>query len=465
MPARMALPGPPNLFPGFGTFDFVKDPLGTLARDTERYGGLYHARVGPAQLYVVNDPEYARIVLHERSKGFVKSRQYEVLKHLTGNGLITAEGAEWTRQRRTVMPAMRKKMVDGFATAMVAQTEAALEGWAELESVNAASEMVKIALHIVGATVLSTSCDLADTKMGRAFYSTVAHIGFMQRNPLQPPLWVPTPGNVRFNRGRKVIESFVLEVIRERRSLRSPPDDLLTLLMSAKDEETGEALDDQQLLEQVLTFFLTAFETTATTLTWIWWALGTHEEIERKLLRELDQQLGTRAPTAADARRLPYLSQIMKEVLRLFPPAWALGRSPVCDEAIGPYVIPAGADVLISPYIIHRLPSEWSDPERFDPDRFLPDAERARHPYAYIPFGGGPRTCIGDHFAALEVVSVVSTIARKYRLEPTEPERVATEPAAVLRLKGGRLPMRLIRRSASSDRVRSHTELGSALAS
>ncbi len=447
------LPGPPDLFPRFGTFNFVRDPLGTLMRDTARYGGFYRNRVGPTHFYAVNDPDYARVVLHERSKGFVKSRQYDVLKRLLGNGLVTSDGDEWRRQRRVVMPAMRKNLVDNFASAMVAQAEAALQRWEGRETIDAGPEMVKIALYVVGATVLSTSLDLASTELGRAFYSTVAHVGEMQRNPLLPPLWVPTPANVRFNRGRALIEAFVLDLIRERRHLTSPPEDLLTLMMHAKDEETGVALDDRQLVAQVLTFFLVAFETTATTLSWMWWAIGTHPQVESRLLQELDENLGSRAPTASDMRRLPYLSQVMKEVLRLFPPAWALGRSPLRDERIGPYVVPAGAAVLISPYVIHRLPSLWPDPERFDPERFLPEAEQARHPYAYIPFGGGPRTCIGDHFAALEVVAVVSMIARAYRLEPIAPERVAAEAAAVLRLKGGSLPMRLVKREPTRQRL------------
>jgi cytochrome P450 len=437
-------------YPGHGVFgalpDLQRDPVAALTRAAFEVGRVVNLRLPHLFAQVAAVPAVAEAVLHTQVRNFTKqTRGYAQLRRVLGNGLLTSEGDFWLRQRRLAQPAFHKERLAGFAARMVTATEEAVASWAPHAErgtpVDVVAEFSRLTLRIVSETLLSADVTAHASEVGRALAVGLEALQHRLTHPLQPD-WLPTRKNRAIARSGRVLDAVVLGLIAERRAGKGPDDDLLAMLLSAVDEETGARMDDAQLRDEVMTMFLAGHETTAMLLSWTALHLSRNPAVERAALKELDEVLGGRAPTVGDLPRLKYLSCVIKEVLRLAPPAWILVRRVVEDAVIDGWRFPAKSVVMVPPYLLHRLPEVWPNPEGFDPDRFL-DAEpgplsapRGTPRGAYLPFSLGARKCIGDTFAFMEAQLVLATLLPRVALSLVPGAHVHHEGLITLRPTG-----------------------------
>ncbi|WP_354643182.1 cytochrome P450 [Kitasatospora camelliae] len=416
------IPGPPGL-PLIGSLlDLKRDPLQAY-RDARRdHGDVVRFTAGPpglrSEFYMVFSPEGAQQVLATQSANFRKENAfYEEVRQSFGNGLLTSQDGDYQRQRRLVQPLFTRRRVDGYAEAIGIESEALAERWAAAVDgvVDAADEMSRFALRAVSRILFGQDVEAAIDAVRTNFPILGAYIRSRGFSPVRVPRTWPTPGNREALAAERALYAVCDRIIAERGG-RGGSDDLLQLLAEARGED-GERLDPTELREQVLIFLLAGHETTATSLTFALHLLGRYPEEQKRAHAEVDALLGDgRRPTAEDFNELPVLTRVLKEAMRLFPAAPAIGRRAVADCVVDGTPIPGGSDVLVAPWVTHRHPDHWEDPERFDPDRFTPEREAARHRYAWFPFGGGPRACIGQHFSMLESVLGLAVLLRAFEV-------------------------------------------------
>jgi cytochrome P450 len=449
-------PGPSYLTPFLVGREMRADPLGFVGRLFGDYGDVSLLRMGPVQAYMFFHPDDVKHVLQERHTNFVKGPIVGRVKILIGEGLFTSEGDFWRRQRRLAQPAFHRERIAGFVDTMVRCTAERLDAWeprvASGASFDVAAEMSALTLTIVGRALFGRDLSGEAAAAGAALATTLEFCAERALSYLTPPLFVPTAKNRAFKRARRVLDELVYAMIEARRRSGEEHGDLLGMLMAARDEETGERMTVRQLRDEVITFLLAGHETTAVALTWTWYLLSQHPEIADRLQREVTAALGTRPPTLADLPNIPFARMIVEEAMRLYPPVWGIGRQTIAPDRIGGYQIPAGAVINLSPWITHRHPAFWDDPDRFDPERFTPERVRARHRFAYFPFSGGPRLCIGETFALVEAQLIVAMMAQRYRLALVPGTVVRPEPHLTLRPHGG-LPVTVRRAVAGDARV------------
>ncbi|BAJ32000.1 MULTISPECIES: cytochrome P450 [Kitasatospora] len=423
------VPGPAGL-PLIGSLlDLKRDPLGTYLAARRDHGDVIRVQAGPpglrAELWMVFSPEGAQQVLATESANFRKDNVfYGEIRASFGNGLLTAQDADYLRQRRLVQPLFTRKRVDHYADAIATETDALAARWADAPdgTVDLAEEMNRFALRTVSRILFGQDVEEAVETVHHAFPVLNGFVRDRGFSPLRLPRQWPLPSHRKALAAEKALYEVCDAIIARRTATGgedpegSGGDDLLGLLAAARGED-GEQLDATELREQVLIFLLAGHETTATSLTFALHLLGTHPEQQARAHREAAALLADgRRPTAADYAELPYLTQVLKETMRLYPAAPSVGRRAVAGTTIGGVDIPAGADVLVVPYVTHRHPGHWEDPERFDPERFTPEREAARHRYAWFPFGGGPRACIGQHFSMLEAVLALAVLLREFEV-------------------------------------------------
>ncbi|MCG3172442.1 MAG: Pentalenene oxygenase [Myxococcota bacterium] len=420
------------------------DPLNFLARMVVTHGdrGIVRLRFGHTIAHLMLDPAYAQHVMQENNKNYTKqTRGFEVIRLILGNGLLTSEGAFWRKQRKIAQPAFHKKRIDSFGEVMVRAALELSENWSRRVShdptLDIASEMMRLALRIVGETLLSTDVSKDSDSVGEALNVLLEEANDRIVQILLLPLELPTPRNFRLLKHVNEINSVVDRVIRERRGMANKPNDLLTMLMETRDEETGEGMNDRQLRDEVLTIFLAGHETTATNLGWTFYLLSKHPEVEKRLRQELREVLGGRPPTPADLPNLNYLRMVIQESMRIFPPAWMISRSPTEDDEVGGYFIPKDTFVFVSPYATHRHPKYWPNPEGFMPERFADPKDYELPRFKYFPFGGGPRICIGNGFAMMESQLVLATLLQHWRADLAPGHRVEPAPLITLRPRHG----------------------------
>jgi cytochrome P450 len=419
------------------------DPLGFFLYLQRTFGDISRFRLGDLVAHLICHPDEVRAVLQDDGKRFSKdSRGYRKLKLVIGEGLLTSEGSFWRRQRRIAQPAFHRERITALGNVIVGGAEELVQRWDRLLAhgapIDVALEMARTALRIAGEAFMGA--DVRGEAEGiREALECAAHDTFARMmTPFDLPLFVPTPRNVRLRRAIAKLDSVVFKMIAERRERGShDKNDLLSMLMEARDEETGEKMSDRQLRDEAMTMLLAGHETTANALTWAWHLLSRAPEAERKLHAELRSVLGGRSPTAADIPNLVYCRMVIEESMRLYPPAWVVGRAPIHDERIGGVEMPAGSVVFVSPYVTHRHPAFWPEPERFDPGRFAPAHAAERDRGAYIPFGGGPRACIGQAFAMTEMQLVLATLAQRFELRTAKGREAIPEPLVTIRAKGG----------------------------
>ena len=428
----------------FGSIrDFRDRPLELFEESAQNFGDLVRFRFVHKNAFLIRHPDYIRQILQtERSNYDKNTPGIANLRTVLGTGLLTSDGDFWKRQRRIAQPAFHKKRISGFAQSMVEHTDHLVDAWASHESgaLDMAQEMMEVTYAIAGATLFSAEVESTAAMAGDSLTEAIRITTDRAWRGLKLPLWVPTGESRAFKRSMRKLDGIVRGLINERRDEPGTHNDLLSMLVEARDEETGEGMTDDQLRDEVLTLLMAGHETTANALSWAFYALAQNPEVVAGIRAEAEVVLGERNPEVEDLKRFEYTNRAIKECMRLFPPAWVFGRNAVEDGLIGGYRIPKGSLVMSSPYLVHRDPRFWPEPERFDPDRFLPDAEASRPKFAYIPFGGGQRLCIGTAMANMEMVIMLVMVLRRFDLSLDFEPPIGIEPLITLRPEGG-LPM------------------------
>jgi cytochrome P450 len=420
------------------------DPLGEFVRRS-RLGGVVPLKIGLTRGHLVSDPALVRHVLLDNIDNYDKhTPAFDAVRVVLGNGMLTSGGAFWKRQRRIAQPAFHGESVRHFApimTRLAAETAAEWERAAAAgKTVDACTDMMRVTLRIVAETLFGDDLAGDAAEVNRVFPVILACLAARVSSPLRPPLWLPTANNRRLRPALASLNTIVERLIatkRRRLAVGSgPPDgrrDLLTILMLARDAETGETMSDAQLRDEVMTLLIAGHETTANALSWLWFLLDRHPDEQERLRAELVTATGGRPPTVEDLPQLPRLKAVIQETLRLYPPVWMFDRRALGPDKLGDTKVAKGDLVIFCPYAIHRLPELWSDPEAFRPERFEAGREEQKNKFAYLPFSAGPRICIGNSFAMIESQIIVGTLLARLRARLADPAAITPEPRVTLR--------------------------------
>jgi cytochrome P450 len=434
--------GPKNL-PVVGHLPaFRAHPIDFLMKMAREYGDLPYFRLGPQHVYLVNHPDLVREVLVTNQANFTKSRALQRARVLLGEGLLTNEGQFHLRQRRLVQPAFHRERLAAYASVMSEYGVRLRDRWTAGSTLDVSHEMMRLTLVVVGKTLFSAEVEEEASEIGEAL-TTVLKMFRMLMMPFSEYLEkLPLPSVRRFDKARARLDQTIYGLIHERRRSGEDTGDLLSMLLLAHDEEAdGSGMTDQQVRDEALTLFLAGHETTANALTWTWYLLSQNPECERRLHEEIDSALEGRIPGMSDLPQLRYTEMVFAEAMRLYPPAWAIGRMSKGPFELGGIKIAGKSICIVSPYVIQRDPRWFPDPERFDPERWATEARDARPKFSYFPFGGGARVCIGERFAWMEGVLLIAAIAQKWKLKLAPDQRVEPLPLITLRTKYG---MRMI---------------------
>ena len=437
---------------------FREDEPKFLLESVKTYGDLVYFRLANMHTYLVGHPDLIREVLVTQSDKFEKAPlDKTILGKFLGNGLLTSDGQFHRRQRRLAQPAFHSKRIQNYAGVMVDYANQIMDGWQDEAVMDITHEMMHLTMLIVSKTLfnadaITESGDTAETiSSAMDDFQAVSNRDYQRGFSL--PNWIPTADNRLRNRAATEFNKVMDQIISGRRQAAvngqvEDTGDLLSMLMLSVDED-GEFMDDKQLRDEVATLFAAGHETTSNALSWTWLLLAQHPEVEAKLHAELDSVLAGHQPTLADLPNLPYTLQVIKEAMRLYPPAWILnGRLTLEDAELGGYIVPKGSTVFVSPYVMHHLPQYFDEPEAFKPERFTPEFEKSLPKFAYMPFGGGARVCIGNAFAMMEAQLLLATIAQKYRLALAQTEPVRHKAQITLIPENG-IQMRVMERETA----------------
>ncbi len=433
-----------------------KNALGFYRKLADTYGEIVYFTIGGSKYCLIDSPDLIRHVLQENHKNYTKGPGYERLREIIGDGLLTSEGETWRSQRKLAQPAFHKEKIEKLVGTVAEITQELVADWnqktASPTRLDIAQEMTALTLEIAGKTFLGTNPKSQASVVAQAV-SKVLKIAdargasllrildfifpmFEKNVSLAIQKKIPTKSNREFKEAMKTLDTIVYSIIKERRESGEQHLDLLSMFMDAKDEETGQTMSDKLLRDEVMSIFLAGHETTATALTWSLYCLAADLEVYESLRKENLEVLGDQIPSLSDLMRLPKTQAFFDEVLRYYPPFWRFTRQAKENDQLGAFEIPAGTVVMISPFVTHRNPKFWSNPEKFEAGRFLEPATKERHKFSYIPFGGGPRVCIGNTFALMEAQLILSILVRGFRFTKTNtaPE---FDPHITLRPKTG----------------------------
>lgn len=450
---------------GYSTIAMIESPFDTLTRPPRRHfliGNIPELRrdslgyfralrrtqgdfapfwFGSTPVFLLSHPSYVQHVLQDNNKNYSKAtRGFQKLSLLLGQGLLTSDGDFWRRQRRIAQPAFHREKITKFGEMMGQAALSTVERWRNFATgkpTDVALEMMRLTMQIVGETLLGGHVVDTAHEVGAALTFALRETMDRVLRLWDMPLAIPTPHNLRYRRAISVIDAVVQRVITEHRQAPERYDDLLVMLLAARDPETGEQMSDAQLRDEVVTMFLAGHETTANALSWTWYLLSQHPDVTNKMLEELHTVLGGRVPTVAELAKLPYTAAVFDESLRLFPPAWSFARRAENEDQVGPHTIPAQSIVFLSPYIVHRHPDFWQRPNDFWPERFFTSEVQNLPRFAFFPFGGGPRQCIGNNFALMEAQIILATLLQHFSFSLAPDFVVQPEPVVVLRPKYG----------------------------
>lgn len=435
-PPKRIAPGPPGHFLFGNLREFRRDVLGLVIESAATYGDVVRCRLGPQIVHLLSHPDHVEQVLQKRAVNYDKhTRSSAAIRAVTGESLLTCNGEAWKRQRRMDQPAFHHRQIISFAEKMMTATEVMLRSWQGRPELDLSSEMARLTYSIVGQTLFSFNTGEDAKTVEKAMRVILPHVFGRLGNPINWPGWLPTAANRRFRRSLAEVDEVVYRIIAQHRRAQAegnPDADLLSMLMSVRDSATGTGPDDSQLRNETITFLLAGHETTANALTWTFYLISRHPEVERRLLAELTDALDGRTPTLEDVSKLTYTKLVIQESMRLYPPIWIIERRVIQEDVIGGYTLPAGSAVVISPYALHRHPAFWDRPEEFDPSRFESPA-----PAAYIPFGAGPRSCIGSEFAMLEAQLITAMVMQSFHFDLVPGHPVEPLPDITLRAKHG----------------------------
>lgn len=423
------------------------DPIGLFQYLAQQYGDAVHYKIGPEHIIFLNDPELIREVLVVQNDNFTKERTVRRTKMLLGEGMICSEGSQHRTQRQVAQPAFHRQRIRQYAETIVEESLRTADSWHDTQQVDVAQEMMQLTLRIVARTLFSTELGKEVSELVEAINRIMRLYNYLVALPaVETLIHLRVPGLAGFTAAKQKVDSIVYRMIDQHRQAPRDSGDLLDMMLQASD-----GTDDDQLRDQVITLFLAGYETVANALIWTWYLLSENPAAEQKMRAEIEDVLGTRAPSVDDVHRLRYTEMVFAESMRLYPPAWAMGRQAREDFSLGPYHLPTGTTVLISQFITQRDPRHFPVPLRFDPERFAPAGKATFPKFSYFPFGAGYRQCIGESFAWMEGVLVLATVAQKWRLQLVPGQRVQQQPLITLRSKFGM-------------RMRAEARVGSALA-
>ncbi len=431
-------PGPRRRIPFAGLLNYRRGPLTYFQKLAEDYGDISFFKLGPQDAYFLNHPDLIKDVLVTNSENFMKGLALQRAKRLLGEGLLTSEGEFHRRQRRLAQPAFHRARIAAYGELMIEHAVRAQSRWRDGVTVDMSAEMMRLTLGIVGKTLFAADVEENAAEVGEAM--TVVMQLF---NTITIPFFellekLPLPQLRRFDTARAKLDKIIFNLIDERRRSGDDLGDLLSMLLLAQDDEgDGGRMTDAQLRDELMTIFLAGHETTANALTWTWYLLSQNPAAEAKLHAELDQVLAGKSPEVADLPRLTYTEMVLAESMRLYPPAWALGRMSIAECEIAGYRVPPRSLVLMSQYVVHRDARYFEQPERFDPERWTTEARAHRPQFSYFPFGGGNRRCIGEGFAWMEGILLLATLAQRWRLRLVADQIVALRPVITLRPRYG----------------------------
>ncbi|HEY0708882.1 MAG TPA: cytochrome P450 [Polyangia bacterium] len=437
LPSHARAPGPRGLpllgnalsMGGSGALPFY-------LRVGERYGDVVGLSAGPLPVFVLRNPEHLHHVLVKNQSNYKKGLAYDGLRLLLGQGLVTSEGDLWRTQRRLMQPSFTPKAITQFFAMMVEVTEQMLARWQQRGDVDLVidDEMTGLTMSIISRALFGVDLGTERNEVGEALREAFAFIPKRTMNAVGIPLGFPLPSHLRFRRAMRTIDDFVRQMIAAGRARGAQQGDaLISLLLAARDEEGGGSMSEAQLHDEILTLFFAGFETTARTLTWAIYLLARHPEVQTRLRDEARTVLGERSLGLDQLFALTYTRMVADETLRLYPPTALLARQAVSDDEIGGYRVPEKSLIILVPYAAHRHSSLWPDPERFDPERFAPEAVAARPKYAFIPFASGPRICIGNNFALMEMNVALAMLARRFSVTMVDPRPLGAQFAGTMR--------------------------------
>ena len=429
----------------------LASPAEYLAASARKYGDFVRFQAGPQTAVLINHPDGIQHILQNNQRNYTKdTMQYNALSTVTGHGLLTSDGPEWLRVRRLAQPAFSRARLAGLGALVQKAVQPMLDGWEAAARaglpVEVDDEMLRVTLEIVGRALFGIDLRQDAPALTSAVITALDHIVHKARQGISLPDSFPTPGNLRFQRALRTLDQAVYAILNARRAQPTPQgeqgQDLLNMLLQARDESTGRALSDAELRNELITLLIAGHETVASALTWTWYLLARSPAARIQMEDELRSVLNGRAPEYEDLPALAYTRQVFDEALRLYPPAWLITRQAIAaDEVLG-QAVPPRALVILSPYAIHRHPAFWENPESFEPQRFSAAGQAARPRYAYIPFGGGPRLGIGSGFAQVEAALILAAAASRFRLDLSPGQEVRMDALVTLRPHGG-LPMRV----------------------
>lgn len=438
--ARREPPSPPGHFLIGNGPELKADPLNFVVKAHRDYGDVIRLKIPFVRAYLAAHPDDIKHVVQDNHDNYTKNNiDYRLLKGALGDGLLTSDGPYWLSQRRLIQPVFRRERVAEFGALMAQAAVRVAEDWEPRarsgEPFDVAAEMTRVTLAIVSRTLLSVDVAQHASVIGESLTTMNEAMAQAGLSALLP--FLPTRSNRRIRAAKRALDDVIWKIIAQRRASANQPDDLLSLLLSARDRETGQPLSDTQVRDEVATFLLAGHETTANALAWTWYLLGRNPDAEDKLHAELSEVLSGRPPCVEDLPRLRYTAMVIDESMRLYPPAWAFSRSNINDDELGGYRIRRGSLIYISQYVTHRHPAFWEEPDRFDPERFTPERVAMRPKYAYFPFGGGPRACIGNQFALAEAALILGTLAQRYSLRLAPHHPVEMQALVTLRPRHG----------------------------
>jgi cytochrome P450 len=449
-PARIPSGPQGNLIMG-NAMDLQRNILDFVTDVHRNYGSPARVRLLPNYYgYLLSDPANYKHILQENAATYSKEvLHFDILSLLIGRSVVTLNGNLWKRRRKMAQPAFHRQRINALTTTMTDITARMLTEWdaaPENNIVDIEAEMTRLTLRIASKTLLNVEFEGDFDSVGLAFAEVNKFMSSRWVNPFA--LWtakIPTPGNRGYRDAMRTLDQAVYGIIAERRRTGEDPGDLLSMLLAATDENTGETLDDLELRDEVMTILIAGHETSSTALTWTWYLLSQNPEAEEKLHRELKTVLNGRMPTVEDLKSLPYTAMVFSEAMRLYPPAYVIGRKALLEDRIDGNEIPRGANLYLVPWVTHRREDLWDRPLDFDPERFTDERSAGRPQYAYVPFGGGPRRCIGDSFAETESRLILAAVAQKYRPVLCADQKVDPKPLVTIRPRYG-MRMRLERR-------------------
>ncbi|MFC5086134.1 cytochrome P450 [Microvirga arabica] len=445
--AATSPPGPRGL-PLLGSLpDLGRDVLGFFTQCARQYGDIVSFRLAAWPAMLLNHPDLVENVLVKNHQNFVKHRFFwRHVEAIFGQGLLTSEGKVWHQQRRLAAPAFAGSRINRYGDTMVQYTERMLRHWQPGQVLDVHQEAMALTLQIAAKTLFDAEASQDVTEVSRGIDDVMEQIAVRFRRPFRIPDAIPLPGNLRYRRGLRRLDQLVARIIAERRDQAEDRGDLLSQLLLAHDER-GQPISERQMRDEVITMLLAGHETTALTLSWTWYLLGLYPAVDAQVAEEVQTVLKGRSPTIDDLPRLHFTTKVVSEVLRLYPPAYAIGREARVDCEIGGYLVRAGTTIYVSPWVMHRDSRWFAEPQAFRPERWRGDLAKQLPRFAYMPFGGGPRICIGNRFALMEATLILATVAQRFRLEWQMDRQVQPAPSITLRPKGG-VWVKLVQRSS-----------------